>query len=150
MRWPLGARGRASGATPKTPGADILRATPGGEMMVKSSGGFPPDSTSGAVGPRGNLWGIVLAGGDGRRLEGFVGRILEKGGPKQYCAFIGQRSMLQHTLDRARHLVPRERLLTVITAAHRAWALRQLDGQPGETILIQPANRDTAPGALLP
>ncbi len=99
---------------------------------------------------RGKLWGILLAGGDGRRLEGFVRRVLEQDWPKQYCAFIGRRSMLQHTLDRARNLVPPERLLTVITAGHRDWALGQLEGQPGATLVIQPANRDTAPGLLLP
>ena len=48
-----------------------------------------------------NLWSIVLAGGEGERLKPFVQKWLGRHKPKQYCTFIGTRSMFQHTLDRA-------------------------------------------------
>ena len=50
---------------------------------------------------RGNVWSIVLAGGDGERTKEFIRRWLGYEKPKQYCTFVGSRSMFQHTLDRA-------------------------------------------------
>src|SRR5215510_13565916 len=62
--------------------------------------------------------GIVLAGGEGKRLQPFI-RSLGKGTlPKQYVNFIGSRSMLDHTLDRAEKLMPPARVVTVISEAH--------------------------------
>jgi mannose-1-phosphate guanylyltransferase len=44
---------------------------------------------------------------DGERLRPFVQRWLGRHKPKQYCTFIGTRSMFQHTLDRSdRILLP--------------------------------------------
>jgi mannose-1-phosphate guanylyltransferase len=48
-----------------------------------------------------NLWSVVLAGGEGERLKPFVRELLGYEKPKQYCTFVGTRSMLQHTLDRS-------------------------------------------------
>ena len=54
-----------------------------------------------------DLLSVVLAGGDGERLRPFVQRWLGRHKPKQYCTFIGTRSMFQHTLDRSdRILLP--------------------------------------------
>src|SRR5262245_13952897 len=59
------------------------------------------------------LCAIVLAGGEGKRLQPFI-KSLGKGTlPKQYVNFIGSRSMLEHTLDRAEKLMPAARVLTV-------------------------------------
>jgi mannose-1-phosphate guanylyltransferase len=52
----------------------------------------------------GNLWSIVLAGGDGVRTKTFIRTWLGHEKPKQYCVFVGSRSMFQHTLDRAARL----------------------------------------------
>src|SRR6266536_1520629 len=54
-------------------------------------------------------WSIVLAGGDGERIRPFVEKWLGYHRPKQYCTFVGTRSMFQHTLDRADMLTPCER-----------------------------------------
>lgn len=99
---------------------------------------------------RGRRWAIILAGGEGTRLSPFVRQWLGSHRPKQYCAFTGKKSMLEHTFARAVRLVPAERILTVIGAGHR----RYLDGDGGSRIsgriLEQPANLDTAPGVFLP
>jgi mannose-1-phosphate guanylyltransferase len=58
--------------------------------------------------------------------------------------------MLQHTLDRMQRLVPPERTLIVVGAHQSAEAARQLAHWPQQNIIYQPANRDTAPGILLP
>lgn len=99
-----------------------------------------------------NLWGLVLAGGEGKRLEGFVRQLRGEPLPKQYVNFIGTRSMLEHTLSRAERLIPRRQILTVVTEHHLLTlaARRQLgDRYPG-TVIVQPENKDTGPGILLP
>jgi mannose-1-phosphate guanylyltransferase len=96
------------------------------------------------------LWSIILAGGEGTRVTSLVHRWLGRPQLKQYCAFVGTRSMFQHTLDRATRLTPPDRTVTVVAHNHRREALAQLDGRGGSTILFQPTNRDTAAGVFLP
>ena len=96
------------------------------------------------------LWSIILAGGEGTRVSSLIHRWLGQPTPKQYCAFVGTRSMFQHTLDRAAKLTPPERIVTVAAHRHCREALAQLDGKGNSTILFQPANRDTAAGVFLP
>jgi mannose-1-phosphate guanylyltransferase len=94
-------------------------------------------------------WAIVLAGGDGVRLRPYVHARFGDLRPKQYCAFSGSRSMLQHTLDRAEQLAAPERIVTVVAAQHAPWSQAQLAGRRG-AVVVQPANRETAPGLYLP
>lgn len=96
------------------------------------------------------LWSIILAGGEGTRVSSLIHRWLGRPKPKQYCAFVGTRSMFQHTLDRAARLTPRDHIVTVVARRHRDEVLAQLDGRSGGTILFQPDNRDTAAGLFLP
>lgn len=95
-------------------------------------------------------WSIILASSEGMRLRSLVYRWLGRTLPKQYCTFVGTRSMLQHTLDRAAKLTPPTRMITVVAHSQRQDALAQLEGREGSTILFQPANRDTAAGVFLP
>lgn len=97
-----------------------------------------------------SLWGIILAGGEGERLKGFVREQFGSAIPKQFCAFCGRRSMLERTIKRARLLIPPERLVVIGTAHHSALMVRHLGTLPPGKVLLQPANRDTAPGILLP
>ena len=62
---------------------------------------------------------VVLAGGDGMRLRPLTERWLGRHVPKQYCAFTGTRSMLDHTIDRAACLCNPGRILTVVGRHHR-------------------------------
>jgi mannose-1-phosphate guanylyltransferase len=100
--------------------------------------------------PKRQLWGIVLAAGEGTRVREFLTQLCGGRGIKQFCAVTGRRSMLQHTLDRAERLIPRERMLVVVSTEHRPEVEAQLKDWPAENIIFQPANRDTAPGILLP
>jgi mannose-1-phosphate guanylyltransferase len=99
---------------------------------------------------RAHLWGIVLAGGEGRRLAPFIRACMGCDRPKQYCALVDHRSMLAHTLRRAERLIPPERLLTIVTAPHLAYAQEELHDCPADTMIVQPQNRETGPGILLP
>jgi mannose-1-phosphate guanylyltransferase len=95
---------------------------------------------------------IVLAGGDGRRLQPFIRRLAGYDLPKQYMRFIGTRSMLEHTWGRAEGLIPKERLLTIVARDHLSHGevRRQVGGRAAGTVIVQPANRETGPGILLP
>jgi mannose-1-phosphate guanylyltransferase len=106
--------------------------------------------SSHAPGKSGHLWSIVLAGGNGERISAFIKRWMGQPIPKQYCAFVGKRSMLQHTLARADSLGRREHQLIVVAGSHQHEAESQLADRPSGTIIVQPANRDTLPGVLLP
>ena len=100
--------------------------------------------------PSDQLWSIILAGREGTRLSSLVHRWLGRLKPKQYCAFVGSRSMFQHTLDRAATLTSPDRTVTVVAHSHRQEALAQLEGRQGSMILFQPTNCDTAAGVFLP
>jgi mannose-1-phosphate guanylyltransferase len=97
-----------------------------------------------------HLWGIILAGGEGRRLQPFIRMHYGSDRPKQYCALIGTRSMLQQTIVRAERLIPPCRLLTVVNRQHLAYAREELSDRPSGSIIVQPCNRETGPGILLP
>jgi mannose-1-phosphate guanylyltransferase len=95
------------------------------------------------------LWSVILAGGEGQRMRPLIQRWLGSHRPKQYCTFVGGRSMFQHTLDRADMLISPAHRVTVAARSHRADVLRQIGSrQPGK-IILQPANRDTAAGIFL-
>lgn len=100
--------------------------------------------------PRGHLWAVVLAAGDGTRLQAVTvdaaGRVV----PKQYCSFGGSESMLRHTIARCHMVVPRERILVVVAAGHRRWWRTDLADLRPENLVVQPCNRGTACGILLP
>ncbi len=97
-----------------------------------------------------NLWGIILAGGEGIRLRNFVEKIYGYFRPKQYCRIIGTKSLIRHTRDRAQMLIPRERLMTIVNREHVPFVLEELGDQPPETIVVQPSNKETSAGILLP
>jgi mannose-1-phosphate guanylyltransferase len=99
-----------------------------------------------------HLWGIVLAAGDGKRVEEFIQHALGTKIPKQYVNFVGRRSMLEHTFNRAERLIPESRILTIIGRHHLSHpeVRRQLFSRPKQNVIVQPANKDTGPGVLLP
>jgi mannose-1-phosphate guanylyltransferase len=98
------------------------------------------------------LHGIVLAGGEGTRLQLYVQEIKGEPLPKQYVNLIGRRSMLEHTFHRAEKLIPAEQIFTVVSRRHllRTEICLQVASRPRETLIVQPANKETGPGILLP
>jgi mannose-1-phosphate guanylyltransferase len=95
-------------------------------------------------------WGIVLAGGDGRRLRPFLREIGAEDRPKQFSELLGSRTLLQQTLNRTRLLIPGERTVVVATRPHDRFLSAERGDPEGPTILVQPSNRGTAAGILLP
>lgn len=97
-----------------------------------------------------NLWTIILSGGNCEPLRSFVQRLVGRERPKQYCAFVGTRTMFQHTLDRADLLGPPEHKVAVEAKSHveRGWVGRK--HLPKGKLIAQPSSRDTGPGVFLP
>ncbi|MGD8439664.1 MAG: sugar phosphate nucleotidyltransferase [Holophagae bacterium] len=97
-----------------------------------------------------HLWSIVLAGGDGRRLSHLTGEVHGRPVPKQYCSVRGTMSLLQQALRRGHAIAGPERTMVVVSAEHRCWWTTELIDLPPENTVVQPCNRGTACGLMLP
>lgn len=98
--------------------------------------------------PEPQPWALVLAGGDGTRLQELTRLISGAPIPKQYCRIHNGQSLLQNTLKRIAPLVAPMRTLAVVNRSHLSFAREQLTTIPATNVLVQPDNRDTGPGLL--
>ena len=94
-------------------------------------------------------WALVLAGGDGKRLQALTRQITGMPIPKQYCPITNGRSLLQATLSRIEAFTPAARTFVVVNRDHLPLASAQLGAIPDRNVIVQPENRDTGPGLLL-
>src|SRR6185503_5355476 len=94
----------------------------------------------------GRRWALVLAGGDGARLQSLTRMIAGAPIPKQYCRIAGDRSLLEATLARVGPLVGPARALVIVNENHLPLALPQLARVPETNVVVQPQNHDTGPG----
>jgi mannose-1-phosphate guanylyltransferase len=93
-------------------------------------------------------WGVILAGGDGKRLLPLTRRITGDERPKQFCCVIGRETLLHQTRIRVAGIVPPYQILVVLTKGHEPFYADQVDDLLAECLLIQPDNRGTAPAIL--
>lgn len=84
---------------------------------------------------------VIMAGGKGERFWPLSTRTV----PKPYVRLLGDRTMIQMTVDRVRRLLPPEHIFVVITKDHLRVATEQLSELPRENLIVEPAGRDTAP-----
>ncbi|MEO8325341.1 MAG: sugar phosphate nucleotidyltransferase, partial [Nitrospirota bacterium] len=98
----------------------------------------------------GSLWSLVLAGGHGERLREYTEQCFGAYRPKQYCAFLGKRSMIQHTWTRAKALSLPHQVVTVMDQSHWGYVRTQLIRESLGRVVWQPDNRGTGPGVFLP
>jgi len=97
----------------------------------------------------GRRWSIILAGGDGVRMQPVVQRWLGLRVPHHYCRYLGTRSLFQHTLDRTVCVTSPARTVVVVGRGHQeAWA--QIGRRNPGMVLVQPRNVGTAAGLFLP
>ena len=97
-----------------------------------------------------HLWAIILAGGNGSRISDLISQWKGRPIPKQYCAFVGTKSMLEHTILRADRLIQPERQRILIARDHYQDARPQLASRWAKSVILQPSNCDTLPGIFLP
>ena len=95
-------------------------------------------------------WAIVLAGGQGTRLGALTRATNGISVPKQFCSLRGGACLLQEALVRAATVAPMRRICAVVAAQHRRWWQAPLRHLPKHNIVVQPENRGTAFGILLP
>jgi len=95
-------------------------------------------------------WAIVLAAGDGTRLAAVTRGPDGIPVPKQFCSLGCGSSLLGLARDRARRLVAESRIVTVVSASHERWWRHELGAGALENVVVQPGNRGTAVGLLVP
>ena len=91
-----------------------------------------------------HLFAAIMAGGKGERFwpAGRAGR------PKQLLPLIGEKTMIEETVQRLFPLFAPERILVITSRAH-ADTVRNLLPIPAENVIGEPEGRDTAPCAAL-
>ena len=94
-------------------------------------------------------WGVVLAGGDGSRLQDLSRRIAGDERPKQFCDMLGSGStLLQHTANRVGRNISQDQIAYVVTRAHERYYKPLLEAVHPECVFEQPTNRGTGVAIL--
>jgi mannose-1-phosphate guanylyltransferase len=97
-----------------------------------------------------NSWAIVLAGGEGSRLQSLTTDDSGDPVPKQFCSLRGGQTLLAETLQRAASVVEPNHICVIVAAQHRRWWEPMLSEMTKSNIIVQPSNRGTGNGVLLP
>jgi mannose-1-phosphate guanylyltransferase len=95
------------------------------------------------VSNRRRAWAVLLAGGDGTRLQSLTHKIAGDSRPKQFCRIFGDKSLLNQTLERVSPLFPSGRTMFVVTKSHEAFYREDLANAGDSHIIEQPRNRGT-------
>ncbi|HUA21719.1 MAG TPA: mannose-1-phosphate guanylyltransferase [Bryobacteraceae bacterium] len=88
-----------------------------------------------------SYYGLILAGGRGTRFWPRSRRTHAK----QVLRFLGERSLIQQTVDRLSPVIPPDHLWILTNDHLRAEIVKQLPEVPKAQILAEPAQRNTAP-----
>jgi len=104
----------------------------------------PPESRPGSP------WAIILAGGEGIRLQPLTRWVAGDARPKQFCELTGTGTLLEETVRRVSRLIPRERQLLSLTRAHAGFYEPLLERCPGVDPVVQPEGRGTALAVFYP
>jgi mannose-1-phosphate guanylyltransferase len=99
---------------------------------------------------RDEIWGVILAAGEGSRLAPLTRRLYSAPMPKQFARLIGDKSLLEDTVARIGPLIAPRNIVVVVPAGFEAMARAQMSAFPGVEVVPQPLNRGTGPGILLP
>jgi mannose-1-phosphate guanylyltransferase len=91
-----------------------------------------------------SIWGLILAGGSGRRLSAHTGGV-----PKQFFSVSGGPSLLDFTASRLLPLAASERTVIVVDRSHRRHVEALSGASRNARFVYQPGNRGTAVGVLL-
>lgn len=97
-----------------------------------------------------NTWTLVLAAGEGTRLRSLTTFASGTPIPKQFCSLFDGPSLLHEAVKRAHAVSDDARTCVVVAQQHRFWWEGALDSVLKENIVVQPQNRGTANGILLP
>jgi mannose-1-phosphate guanylyltransferase len=88
-----------------------------------------------------HLWAVLLAGGDGVRLQDLTRRIAGDSRPKQFCRIVGEESLFRETRTRLDPLFLHDRQVFVLSRAHRRYYGDDLTDAGDSCVIEQPLNR---------
>ena len=91
-----------------------------------------------------NRWAVLLAGGDGVRLQELTRRISGDCRPKQFCRLFADKSLFQQTRERIAPLFERNHQVSVLSRAHERFFSDAIAEFAESRALVQPDNRGTA------
>lgn len=109
-----------------------------------------PQERSGTNWDAGHNWALVLAGGEGTRLQALTRLASGIPVPKQFCSLGHSGSLLHDAVARANQVTSPERIAVAVSEHHRRWWQDLNLGIPASNLMSQPSNRGTAQGILLP
>ncbi len=88
---------------------------------------------------------LIMAGGKGTR---FWPKSTEEK-PKQFLKLVGERTMIQMTVDRVKKIIPIQKIFIVTCSKYVKLLKEQIPDLPEKNIIIEPVGRNTAPCILL-
>jgi mannose-1-phosphate guanylyltransferase len=91
---------------------------------------------------------VILAGGEGKRLEELTRKIAGFQLPKQFCAVLGEIPLLEQTRRRVSLCVAPELISFVLNRDHERFFAPLLTGVSARNMVVQPCNRGAAPAIL--
>ena len=93
-------------------------------------------------------WAVILAGGDGTRLQSMTRAISGDNRPKQFVPVVGGATLLDQTRRRVALSVLPARTFLVVTQKHRQFYSSVAHEMSPRLLLQQPCNKGTAPAIL--
>jgi mannose-1-phosphate guanylyltransferase len=93
-------------------------------------------------------WAVILAGGDGTRLQSMTRAITGDNRPKQCVPLIGGTTLLDQTRRRVAHSVAPEHTFVVVTQKRRRFYESLAHEISPNLLLEQPHNKGTVPAIL--
>jgi mannose-1-phosphate guanylyltransferase len=97
-----------------------------------------------------HTWALVLAAGEGSRLRSLTTSAAGETVPKQFCSLYEGPSLFHEAVRRARSVADENCICAVVAEQHRRWWEGLRSEVSPRNMIVQPRNRGTAIGILLP
>lgn len=105
-------------------------------------------SFPGFTGKRTKRMAVILAGGEGSRLQSLTRTITGDDRPKQFCPIIGDQTLLDATRERIRSGIAPENTYFSLTSKHERYYKAPLWNTRPSQLIVQPENKGTAPAII--